>query len=323
MVTEDYPKDFQEFLDRFKTEEDCWKYLFSIRWTNGYVCPKCKNTKYYLNNRKLAECSNCGHQISVTAGTIFHGSRKPLLLWFHVMWWVAAQKTGVSASNFKDFMGFGSYETAWAWLHKLRRAMVRPDREKLSGEVEVDETYIGGKETGEKEDGSSKTGRGSSEKILVVVAAECNGKQIGRVRFRCIDSASSNNLMEFIEDTIDSGSTVITDGWKGYDFLTDKKNYKHDRKPIYGSGKEAHELLPHVHMVDSLLKRWINGTHQGRISPKHLEFYLDEYAFRFNRKLSIHRGKVFYRLVQQSMTTEPTPLKVLINKEKEIHERSR
>jgi transposase-like protein len=323
MDVEDYPKDFQEFLSRFKTDDDCWEYLFTIRWLNGYTCPRCKNTKYYLNNRKLAECNNCGHQISVTAGTIFHGSRKPLLLWFHVMWWVAAQKTGVSASNFKDFMGFGSYETAWAWLHKLRRAMVRPGREKLSGEVEVDETFIGGKEMGEKEDGTSKTGRGSSEKTLVVVATECLGKQIGRVRFKCIDSASGNNLIRFIEDNIEHGSTVITDGWKGYDQLTDKKAYTHVRKSISGSGQEAHELLPHVHMVDSLLKRWINGTHQGRISPKHLEFYLDEYAFRFNRKLSIHRGKVFYRLVQQSVITEPSPLKALTGNEKLIHERSR
>jgi transposase-like protein/Zn ribbon nucleic-acid-binding protein len=316
METEDYPKDFQEFIDRFKTNDDCWEYLFKIRWINGYTCPKCRNAKYYLNNRKLAECKNCGHQTSVTAGTIFHGSRKSLLLWFHVMWWVAAQKTGVSASNFKDFMGFGSYETAWAWLHKLRRTMIRPGRELLSGEVEVDETFIGGKETGEKEDGTNKTGRGSSEKSLVVVATECHGKQIGRVRFKCIDSASGNNLVKFIEDNIEHGSTVITDGWKGYDSLANKSEYKHVRKPVSGSGQEAHELLPHVHMVDSLLKRWMNGTHQGRISQKHLGFYLDEYAFRFNRKLSTHRGKVFYRLVQQSVITGPAPLKDLMNNEK-------
>lgn len=316
MATEDYPKDFQEFLNRFQSDDDCWEYLFAIRWPNGFCCPKCNGIKYYLNNRKVAECNNCGHQLSVTAGTIFHGTRKPLLLWFHVMWWVAAQKTGVSASNFKDFMGFGSYETAWAWLHKLRRAMVRTDREKLIGEVEVDETFIGGRESGQKEDGIGKTGRGSSEKILVVVATECLGKQIGRVRFKCIDSATSNNLMKFIEDNIEYGSKVITDGWRGYDTLSDSKNYTHVKKPISGSGLEAHELLPHVHMVDSLLKRWINGTHQGRISSKHLGFYLDEYAFRFNRKLSTHRGKVFYRLVQQSAVTSPVPLKALIEKEK-------
>ncbi len=315
MIAEDYPKNFQEFLSRFQTSDDCWDYLFAMRWPNGFRCPKCNCSKYYLNKRKVVECSDCGHQLSVTAGTIFHGTRKPLLLWFHVMWWVSAQKTGVSASNFKDFMGFGSYETAWAWLHKLRRVMVRSDREKLTGDVEVDETFIGGKESGEKEDGTGKTGRGNLEKTLVVVATECLGKQIGRVRFKCIESATSGNLLEFIEDNIEYGSTVITDGWAGYNALSGSENYNHVKKPISVSGQEAHELLPHVHMVDSLLKRWINGTHQGRVSSKHLEFYLDEYAFRFNRKLSTHRGKLFYRLVQQAVASSPKPLKVLIEKE--------
>lgn len=313
MTIEDYPKNFQEFLSRFKTDDDCWDYLFSIRWPDGFVCPKCDCKKFYINNRKVVECSLCGNQLSITSGTIFHGTRKPLLLWFHVMWWVAAQKTGVSASNFKDFMGFGSYETAWAWLHKLRRAMVRPGREKLSGEVEVDETFIGGKESGRKDDGTGKTGRGSIEKTLIVVATECIGKQIGRVRFRCIKSASAYNLTKFIEESIDYGSTVITDGWRGYNSLSKSENYIHKRKTISASGQMAHELLPHVHMVDSLLKRWIYGTHQGKVSSKHLEFYLDEYAFRFNRKLSTHRGKVFYRLVQQAVNTSPVPLKSIIN----------
>jgi len=320
MTLEDYPKNFQEFLSRFQTDDDCWEYLFAMRWSNGFRCPECHNSKYYLNHRKLAECNDCGHQVSVTAGTIFYGTRKPLLLWFHVMWWVAAQKTGISASNFKDFMGFGSYETAWAWLHKLRRAMVRSGREKLTGDVEVDETFIGGKESGDKEDGTGKTGRGSEGKTLVVVATECRGKQIGRVRFKCIKRATSDNLMRFIKDNIEHGSTVITDGWSGYVTLSDSEYYTHVKKSILGSGQNAHELLPHVHMVDSLLKRWLNGTHQGRISSKHLEFYLDEYAFRFNRKLSTHRGKLFYRLVQQAVASPPVPLKKLIESKLQVHE---
>lgn len=176
-----------------------------------------------------------------------------------------------------DFMGFGSYETAWAWFHKLRRAMVRPDRNKLNGEVEVDETYIGGREIGK-----GKQGRGAETKILVVVATECLGKRIGRTRFKCIDESTGNNLQLFIEESIEVGSTIITDGWSGYSFLSKSKEYKHQAKVISGSGKEAHELLPHVHMVDSLVKRWINGIHQGNISPKHLPYYLDEFAFRFN-----------------------------------------
>ena len=304
-----YPKDFQEFLQQFKTEEDCWNYLFKIRWPDGFHCPKCNCDKYWITEKRLIHCVTCEHQTSITAGTIFHGTRKPLLLWFHIIWWVVAQKTGASAHNLKDFMGFGSYETAWAWLHKLRRAMVCPNRDKLIGEVEVDETYIGGKEIGK-----GRQGRGAVTKTLVVVAAECKGKQIGRVRFKIISESSGEELFSFIEDNIEHGSKIITDGWTGYSSLSQSNNYEHEMKIISGSGKEAHELLPHVHMVDSLVKRWINGTHQGKVSTKHLAYYLDEFAFRFNRKLSTYRGKLFYRLIQQSVATEPKPLNELTKK---------
>jgi len=304
---EQYPKDFQEFLSKFKSEEDCWNYIYEVRWPNGFVCPQCHGTKYWLTEHKLIHCSSCGHQASITGGTIFHGTRKPLLLWFHIMWWVVAQKTGASAYNLMDFMGFGSYETAWSWLQKLRRAMVRPQRDKLSGEVEVDETFIGGREIGK-----GKQGRGAETKTLVVVATECVGKQIGRVRFMCIPEASSECLSQFIEENIEIGSTIMTDGWKGYGFLSKSEKYKHETKVISGSGKEAHELLPHVHLVDSLVKRWVNGTHQGNVSPKHLSYYLDEFAFRFNRKMSTYRGKLFYRLIQQAVDTSPIPYKDII-----------
>ena len=307
IINEQYPKDFQEFLAQFKSEDDCWNYIFDIRWPNGFVCPKCSGSKYWLTEQKLIHCSSCGYQASVTGGTIFHGTRKPLLLWFHIMWWVVAQKTGASANNLMDFMGFGSYETAWSWLQKLRRAMVRPDRDLLSGEVEVDETYIGGKEIG-----IGKQGRGADTKILVVVATECIGKQIGRVRFKCIPDASGEQLLQFIEETIEKGSTIITDGWTGYSSLSNSDKYKHEIKVISASGKEAHELLPHVHLVDSLVKRWINGTHQGSISPKYLSYYLDEFTFRFNRKISTYRGKLFYRLMQQAVNTSPQPFKEIL-----------
>jgi transposase-like protein len=309
MKAEKYPKNFQEFLEEFKDEESCRKYLYDIRWPDGFHCPKCSGTKYWLTSENMIHCSQCGHQSSLTAGTIFHGTRKPLQLWFHIMWWVVAQKTGASAYNLMDFMGFGSYETAWTWLHKLRRAMVRQGREKLSGMVEVDATYIGGEEVG-----TGRTGRGADEKCLVVVATECIGKQIGRVRFKIIPDASAGNLLPFIEDNIEYGSIVITDGWSGYKSLQDNENYTHEVKTITGSGKEAHELLPHVHLVDSLVKRWINGTHQSKISAKHLEYYLDEFAFRFNRKMSSYRGKLFYRLIQQAVETQPQSYNTLIGK---------
>lgn len=282
-----YPKDFQEFLTQFKNEDDCWGYIFQMRWSDGYICSKCKSSKYWLTQEKIIHCSSCGYETAVTRGTIFHKTRKPLLLWFHIMWWV--------------------------WLQKLRRAMVRTERDKLRGEVEVDEAYIGGREIG-----VGKQGRGAETKVLVVVATECKGKQIGRVRFQCIPDSTTESLSQFVEANIEKGSTVITDGWTGYGFLAQSKNYKYEQKVISGSGKEAHELLPHVHMVDSLVKRWINGTHQGNISPKHLPYYLDEFAFRFNRKLSTYRGKLFYRLMQQAVETPPTPLKDIIKNKKQL-----
>ncbi len=305
---EKYPKDFQEFLSQFKGEDDCWDYIFEIRWPEGFSCPKCSSENYWITKHRLIHCSACGHQTSITAGTIFQGTRKPLLLWFHIMWWVVAQKTGASAYNLMDFMGFGSYETAWTWLQKLRRAMVRPGRDRLNGEVEVDETFIGGMESGK-----GSQGRGAETKTLVVVATESKGKQIGRVRFKCIPIASGENLIGFIEENIEPGSTVITDGWSGYSALSNNDKYRHDIKRISGSGQEAHELLPHVHMVDSLVKRWLNGTHQGKVSPKHLPHYLDEFAFRFNRKMSTYRGKLFYRLIQQAIDTPPMPFNEIIN----------
>lgn len=305
---EKYPKDFQEFLSQFKGEDDCWDYIFELRWPEGFSCPKCSCENYWITKHRLIHCSACGHQTSITVGTIFQGTRKPLLLWFHIMWWVVAQKTGASAYNLMDFMGFGSYETAWTWLQKLRRAMVRPGRDRLTGEVEVDETFIGGMESGK-----GSQGRGAETKTLVVVATESKGKQIGRVRFKCIPIASGENLIGFIEENIEPGSTVITDGWRGYSALSNNDKYRHDVKRISGSGQEANELLPHVHMVDSLVKRWLNGTHQGKVSPKHLPHYLDEFAFRFNRKMSKYRGKLFYRLVQQAIDTPPMPFNEIIN----------
>jgi hypothetical protein len=299
-IEEKYPKDFQEFLSQFPDEKSCWQYLIDIRWPEGYICAQCKSKRYWLTSKHKIHCADCEKEFSITSGTIFQDSKKPLLLWFHIMWWVVAQKTGASANNLKDFMGFGSDETAWNWLHKLRRAMVRGGREKLSGEVEVDEAYIGGEETGK-----GKQGRGAEEKILVAVATECIGKKIGRVRFQIVSDASTENLLPFVENNVEQGSDVITDGWSGYNFLHKNENYNHQEKVIAGSGKKANELLPHVHLVISLLKRWIYGTHQGKISPKYLAYYLDEFAFRFNRKMSTYRGKLFYRLMQQAVTTPP------------------
>lgn len=303
-MEEIYPKNHQEFLKWFRREEDCWDYLYKLRWPNGFACPICNHDKGWRKRRNLTECTSCHHETSITSGTIFQGTRKPLTLWFNVIWQLVSQKTGSSAQNLKDAMDFGSYQTTWSWLHKLRRAMVRPGRDRLKGEVEVDETFIGGKRSGRR-------GRGAYGKTLVVVATECLGKRCGRVRFRCIPAASEQYLLPFISDFIEPGSKIITDGWEGYHNL-DKSVYPHEIKTIKGSGKQAHDLLPHVHLVDSLVKKWINGTHQGNIDPYHLPSYLDEFAFRFNRRLSTHRGKLFFRLIQQALITSPKPYKEIV-----------
>lgn len=316
MEQENYPNNFEDFLDKFQTEKDCIEYIISIRWPDGFKCPRCQNLKAWITERGLFHCSQCKHDTSITAGTIFENTQKPLRLWFHVMWLMMAQKTGVSAKNLKDSMGFGSYQTIWGWLHKLRSVMVRPGRELLSGTIEIDETYIGGRQKG-------KQGRGSEGKTLVVIAVEgidhINNNEkdgyknkLGRVRFRCINNASAENLIPFVCDTVKHGSKVITDGWPGYNELS-AKGFQHCKKIISSSNQEAHELLPHVHLVVSLVKRWLKGTHQGAVSAAHLQGYLDEYAFRFNRRLSTHRGKLFYRLMQQAVSNKAPGIKELYN----------
>lgn len=297
MKTEEkYPKNFQEFLEQFKDEQSCRNYLFELRWPTGFICPKCKSTiKLWLTAKNVVHCGICGHQTSLTAGTIFHGTKKPLLLWFHIIWWIVAQKTGVSASNMMEFMGFGSYKTAWMWLQRIRRAMVRKGRDKLFGTVEVDKIYIGGIES-EKE----KSDKGVKIKTMVLIAVECKEKKIGRVRFRCIKDAVSENLIPFIQDNVKEGSTVITNECIGYAPLRRIGKYKHEIKT---GAKSANSLLPHVHLVDSLVNRWLQGTHQSKVSPKYLPYYLDEFAFRFNKKISTNRGWLFYKLMQQAIET--------------------
>ena len=293
---EDYPHNTSDFEIRFGTEEACRAYLFQLRWPDGFQCPHCGNTKAWPLKDALYQCSDCAHKISVIAGTIFHGTHKSLVLWFRAIWWLTGQKNGASALGIKRVMGLGSYKTAWAWLHKLRRAMVTPGRDKLSGIIEMDETFIGGERPG-------KRGRGAAGKSLVAIAVEITDSRIGRIRLKQIEDASSDSLDDAVENTVNKGSWIRTDGWKGYSHL-DSIGYKHE---IVRPGfKIGDDLLPNCHLVASLLKRWLLGTHQGAVSHEHLEYYLDEFTFRFNRRKSTHRGKLFYRLLQNAVTIEPT-----------------
>ena len=293
---EDYPKDLLAFEKRFTTDSDCLEYLRMLRWPNGFICPSCASGDAWCNNRGIYECRCCSHQTSVTAGTILHGTRKPLKLWFHAMWYIANQKYGVNALGLQRTLGLGSYNTAWQWLHKLRRVMVRPGRELLNGLVEVDETYLGGAKPG-------KRGRGAEGKVIIAVAVEDKGeKGIGRIRLQIIGDASGDSLKEFLTNTTEVGTIIRTDGWAGYDDIQ-VTGYTHI---IESSGDTKL-----AHLVISLLKRWILGAYQGSVKASHLPYYLDEFTFRFNRRRSRSRGKLFYRLVQQAMLADPAPLATL------------
>lgn len=304
-MDEDYPVDQLDFERRFATEQACLEYLARLRWPEGFVCPRCQGRSAWAVNRQRQMCADCHYPVSVTAGTIFHDTRKPLRVWFRAVWHVTSQKHGASALGLQRVLGLGSYVTAWSWLHKLRRAMVRPGRDALAGRVEVDETYVGGRAEG-------KRGRGSSNKALVAIAAEEDGARIGRIRMARIADASAASLEGFVSGAVAPGSRVHTDGWEGYNGLA-HCGYRHAVSVLRGHGKDAAtQLMPRVHRVAALLKRWLLGTHQGAVSPEHLDYYLDEFTFRFNRRTSRSRGKLFYRLLQQAMQSGPSPYKEIV-----------
>jgi len=291
----EYPMTFQEFIKRFSTEEQCRNYLFALRFPNGFVCPKCGGNEYWKVGYVLHTCKDCRHQTSVIAGTIFQDTRKPLTDWFIAIWWITTQKQGASAEGLKQILGLRSDQTAWTWLHKIRKAMVNPNRTKLSGTIEIDETLIGGVATG-------KRGRGAGNKVLVAIAVELDGKKLGRCRMSIVPDASSDSLHAFIVDNIEKGSNIITDGWNGYNGIETKGFSRQIH--VQKNESEDEKLLPHIHTISSLLKRWLLGTHQGAVESQHLQSYLDEYVFRFNRRKSAQRGLLFYRLLESAMRTE-------------------
>ena len=286
----------REFEEQFASEKDCEDYLEKLRWPDGFRCPKCNHDKGWKRADSLTVCQNCGRKTSLTAGTIFDQTHKPLLMWFRAIWFVTNQKNGVSALGLKHALGLGSYHTAWTWLHKLRTAMVRPGRDRLNGTVEVDEAYYGGVKQG-------KRGRGAGGKELIFVAVEDRAGKIGRIRLVHIADASRKSIFAAIEQTIEPGSTIRSDCWKSY-LTIEKKGYDHETVGPKNT-TTGENLLPLVNRVVSLVKRWLLGTHQGAVSASHFGYYLDEYTFRFNRRTSKKRGLLFQRLIENAVEIVP------------------
>ena len=308
----DYPRTLREFDEWFPTDEACAAFLERLRWPGGFRCPGCGGTTSWRTGRGVLRCAACQRQTSVIAGTVLEGTRKPLRTWFQAAWYVTNQKSGVSALGLQRVLGLGSYQTAWTWLHKLRRAMVRPGRDRLRGVVEVDETYVGGVE-------DDIHGRQTYEKSLVVIAVEVlSPRGFGRVRLATVPNASRDSLLSFIRDAVEPGAKVRTDGLLAYTGL-EVLGYRHQRKVMLGRRAPPHKVMPGVHRISSLLKRWLLGTHQGAVSAKHLDYYLDEFTFRFNRRNSRARGMLFYRLLQQAAEVGPAPYRQLIQPKPNAH----
>ncbi len=291
----DYPGSTGEFQSWFATDADCLDYLDWLRWPEGFVCPDCG----HLGGRAIAdgryECAGCGSRTSVTAGTLSGRRRTPLTVWFTACWMFAAQKDGISALSLQRALEIGSYQTAWAMLHRLRQVLVRPGRDRLAGRVEVDETYIG--------------------KALVGVAVEVRQPRgYGRCRMAILRDGSAVSLHPFVTGNVEPGATVITDAWMGYHGITGL-GYAHERRSQRAArarGEDPGALLPGVHRIASLAQRWLLGTHQGRIDDAHLQSYLNEFVFRFNRRRSRSRGMVFYRVLELAVGHHPVRYRDLV-----------
>lgn len=302
-----YPKSTGEFLSWFATDEDCLDYLDWLRWPKGFVCPRCGAAGWRLADGRYY-CSACEARTSVTAGTIFDRTRTPLTVWFHACWLFATGKDGISAQSLQRTLEIGSYQTAWALLHRLRSVLVRPGRDRLSGIVQVDETYIGGEEKG------LRGGRARGKKVLTAIAVEIHEpKGLGRCRIAPIADGSSGSLHPFVRDHIEPGATVVTDAWQGYHGL-DQLGYVHQRLSQRAARAQGHsdDLLPGPHRIAALVKRWLLGTHQGSVDEMHLPSYLNEFVFRFSRRRSHSRGLLFYRLLQLAVDHDPVRYRDLV-----------
>jgi transposase-like protein len=294
----DFPKTALEFERRFGDEAACWEYLRAKKWPDGFRCPRCRGgSAYFVAERGRDECAACGHQTSATAGTLFHGTRTPLRTWFRAIFEFVSAKHGCSAKHLARTLGL-AYETAWTWLHKIRDVFFRPDRAPLSGDVEVDETYVGGPEPG-------CPGRARGEKkILVVGAVETDGRGgCKRARLAPAPNAEAETLQAFIVDVVAPGAKVRTDGLPSYRGL--EHAYEHEVDVIGKDPREAVKRFPCVHRVFSLFKRTLLGVYHGSWSPKWAALYCEEFTFRFNRRDARTRAHLVRRVVEHAFRRAP------------------
>ncbi len=311
----EYPKDIKSFRKKFSNGPACLEYLAQCRWPNGFICPKCLKSGGWLNTKRFVyECKHCGKQTSPTAGTVMHRTHIPIEEWFWAAYLMATHTPGISSTQLQRQLGVVSDTTAWHMLHRLRKGMVSGNRTKLSGLIEVDETFIGGPAKGNKGRGVSA----SENKSLVVggvevlVYSDVKGKRrerAGRLRIAMIVDASAESLGTFLTQNIETGSKIRTDGWPGYS-ETALSDYVHHIR-IVGSPERAHKRFPHIHKVFGNLKTWLNGTHHG-VEPKYLQNYLDEFTFRFNRRNTPMAA--FQTLLGISMQKNPLSLASLQNR---------
>lgn len=293
----DFPNSYAELRAWFDQDWKCLDYLDWLRWPDGFICPHCGWDEGWRGSDWRWRCAGCDRRVSATAGTIFHGTRTPLTVWFSAAWLLVNSKTGISATQLRREMGLGSLQTAWTMLHRYRSVMVRPGRDRLRGDVEVDESFLGGPEPG-------VTGRGALGKVLFAAAVERDVKGFGRARLGVLPNASAVSLAAFLDANVEPGSRIITDGWSAYPAAT-RDRYEHTATSVAASGLQAHEVLPAVHRVFSLVKRWLMGTMQGSVSPEHIQAYFDEWVFRFNRRHSRSRGLLFHTLLRYAVAGEP------------------
>jgi transposase-like protein len=309
-LLQDLPRDLPTFLKRFGSDAKCRAYLVRARWPAGFCCTGCGHDQAWSHKKRLIEeCTACGKQHSILAGTLFEQTKTGLARWFLAIYLVTSSKGGISAMELQRQMGFGSYQTAWSWLHKIRKAMVRPDRQPLSARVEADETYVGGPRPG-------TSGRGAGGKTTVAGAVEsgrgkARGRRLGRLRLAVGPDVSAKSLQGFLGQNVARPATVSTDGWSGYGGL-DAAGYAHERLNLAASWGDAALRLPAIHLVFGLTKRWLLGTHHGAVSKKHLAAYLDEFVFRFNRRTARSIAHRFARVIQQAVLTPPATYRDIV-----------